>query len=195
MLALLLSAPSPALHKAAERAREAAITACHIPAERLVIEQDEGSTLYSVALKGRDPLSDAQIDCFGDEIAGTADVALSIEDERVSAHYERVRQRDMLANARAMLRHEGLLARVSAVHRRHRETLASFAIRLEQLCHAPPHSVLHATGGAIRIRTDTTRHPTARQNARWFCVVNAAIVAGHDPLTVPPVPPPVSIVY
>jgi hypothetical protein len=29
------------------------------------------------------------------------------------------------------------------------------------------------------------RHPTARQNAREFCAINAAIATGHDPLTVP----------
>jgi hypothetical protein len=195
MLALLLSAPSPALHKAAERAREAVIATCHIPAERLAIEQDEGSSLYSVALKGSDPLSDAQIDCFGDKIGGTADVALSIEDEQVSAHYGRVRQRKMMATARAMLRREAMLGRASAVHRRRGERLRSFAIRLEQFCNAAPHSVLEVTSGTIQIRTDTPKHQSGRQNARWFCVVNTAIVTGHDPITVPLPDPPIVYVY
>jgi len=190
MLALLLSAPSPALHKAAERAREAVIAACHIPAERLAIQLDEGSPLYSVALKGSDPLSDGQIDCFGDKIGGTADVALSIEDEQVSAHYDRVRQRKMMANARAMLRREGMLGRASAVHRHHGETLRAFAIRLERRCGAPPRSVLQVIRGTITIRIGAPEHESARQNARWFCVVNTAIVTGHDPLTVPPPDPP-----
>jgi hypothetical protein len=182
---LLLSAPSPTLHKAAERARNAAIATCHIPADRLVIEQDEGSSLYTVALKGSAPLTTRQLSCFGDRISEGANVALSFGDDDIGAAYDRMRRDSMMANARAHLRSLGLLGRVPRRDRRH-ETLRAFAIRLERFCRAAPHSVLRVTAGHVQIRDDTTRHPAAPQADRWLCVVHAAIVAGHDPITVPP---------
>jgi hypothetical protein len=188
MLALLLSAPSPALHKAAERAREAVITACHIPAERLAIEQDEGSTLYSVALKGSDPLSDRQIACFGATIGPRSDkVAFSIEDARLGVRYDRLAERASLRSARAILRRQGLLKRLPVFDRR-RETLAAFALRLEQLCGAAPRTVLRARGGYLSLRSGVL-HGRARRADREFCIINAGIAAGHNPLYVPLVAP------
>lgn len=194
--ALLLSAPSPALHKAAERARAAIVAACHIPADRLAIEQDEGSSLYSVALKGSEPPTDAQLLCFGATIAPRGDkVAFSFEDERLSARYSALAQREALASARAartgaraILRRQGLLGRLPAFDRR-RETLAAFAIRLERLCSAAPRTVLRARGGYLSLRPRVL-HSRGRRADREFCVINAGIAAGHDPLYVPFIAPP-----
>jgi hypothetical protein len=184
---MLSSAPSPALHHAAERAREAVITTCHISGDRLAIEQDEGSSLYSVGLKGSEPLSDAQIRCFARTIGSAGDaVALSIENESLGARYDRLGQRDTLANARAVIRRHGVLGRLPRFDR-HRGTLAAFAIRLERLCGAQARSVLRVKHGRIALRRDAPRM-TGRRAAREFCAVNAAIASGHNPLYVPVIP-------
>ena|SRR3569623_2064948 len=180
----LVPEPSAEKRAAAERARAAVIAACHIPADRLAIEQDPGSVLFSVALKGSAPLSDKQLDCFATKLAAASDnVALSIEDERVGARYDRLSRRSMVVTARSVLRRQGLLARLPRFDRR-RETLAAFAIRLERLCRAAPHSVLRVRDGHLALRHK------APPGDRTFCTVNAGIASGHNPLFVPMIPLP-----
>jgi len=181
-------------HRAAEAARLRIIAACHIAADRLVVGNDGDPSLDVVSLKGSDPLSPAQLGCFADRLTdGGADVALSIEDERVNKAYDRMRRHRMVTSARADLRRRGLLDRVPHFDRRH-ETLRAFAVRLERLCEARPHTVLRVVDGWITIRDDPPAHQTGPQLRRWFCVTNAAILSGHDPITVVAPPPVPSIV-
>lgn len=190
--ALLLSGMAPETADAAQSAaaaRQRMIAACRIDHDRLVIEHDGDPSFYSIALKGSAPLSAARLGCFADHLAdGQGDfVGFTIEDEHLARAYDRMRRHRMVTSARTMLRRLGLLGRLPTFHR-HRETLRSFAGRLERLCGATPHSVLRVADGRISIRDDTPSHPTARQARRWLCVTDAAILTGHDPITVQPPP-------
>ena len=178
--------------RAAERTRRRIVVTCHIAADRLLVEHDGDPPLYSIALKGAAPLTAAQLGCFADRMAsGGGDVGLTIEDESLSKAYDRLRRRRMLISARADLRHLGLLGHVPRFDHR-RATLRSFATRLERLCGAQPHSVLRVVDGWITIRDDIPAHQTGTQLRRWFCVTDAALLSGHDPIPViaPPTPLP-----
>jgi len=179
----------------AGRIRRTIVATCHIAADRLAVEQDGDPPFYTIALRGGAPLTAAQLGCFADRMAAGGDVGLSIDDERLSKAYDRLRQRRMLISARVDLGRLGLLGRVPRFDRR-RETLGSFAVRLERLCGAKPHTVLRVVDGRITIRNDVPGRRSGAQPGRWFCVTDAALLSGHDPITVvaPPTPVPY-IVY
>jgi hypothetical protein len=193
--ALLLLAASLAqdhvdLSRAEER-RGAVSVRCHIPAERLVAEPGQDGTYTLLGIMGHAALSDAQLSCYA-QMLGVADrVWPSLEDGRLSERYERLRERysariarDRLRSARADLRRRGLLAAVPRFDRR-RETLEAFAVRLEALCGATPHSVLIVREGWLLLGDEV--YDESHDNElfeREDCAREAATAAGFDPWTV-----------
>jgi hypothetical protein len=194
-LALLLLAASLAqdhvdLSRAQER-RGAVSARCHIAAERLVAESGRDGTYTLLRITGHAALSDAQLDCYA-QMLGVADrVWPSLDDGHLSERYERLRARysariarDRLRAARVDLRRRGLLAAVPRFDRR-RETLEAFAVRLEALCGATPHSVLIVREGRLLLGDEV--YDQSHDNElfeREDCAREAATAAGFDPWTV-----------
>ena len=195
MLAALTLAIAPqdlSTAEAAAERREAIIAECGIPAERLEVYTQDDGLGYGVMVKGGWPLSDAQVRCYGTALSGPGGVFPIFEDGAIGERYTMLNARDALLDA-------GVLDQLP-VFRPRRETLAAFAVRLERLCRARPHSALKVVDGNIEI----TGNESDRRNTRDFlyqhCAMQAAIASGYQvfgampPVTYfdlpAPVPPP-----
>lgn len=188
VLLLAAQTPAPVDPAAGERARLRVAVNCRIEADRLAIERTEPD-LAGLVLNGDGPLSDGQLLCYGDALAGS-DLYPSIGNEALSRRYDRLVRQAGHANARRFLRQLGLLSR--APRRLRGEPLEQFARRLERYCGVPRRSVLRAEGGRIML-AEATEAQASRENPRnWLCTYYAAVMAGYDPLTPqPPIPTPV----
>lgn len=175
-LALLLLTPEDDI----AATRDALVSRCAIPVERILIEPDPASDALIATIRGADPLSDAQLDCFGAVLAGRMMVSPSFEDEALDKRYRYVTGRSTLARM-------GLLDRLP-VFDRTRDTLPGFARKLELLCKARPGSMLEATETNIHIRMAALNTSTGKFD-RVICVIDALNASGFDPFRiVEPVP-------
>jgi hypothetical protein len=184
---LLLLAASFAQHHAdlarAEERRAAVSARCHIAAGRLVAEPGEDRSYALLTVKGHAALSDAQLRCYGQMLAGAEHMWPSFEDDRLGERYDTLIARDRLRSARADLRRRGLLAAVPRFDRR-RDTLEAFAVRLEALCGASPHSVLLVREGWIILGDEVFDESHGNELfEREDCAREAATAAGFDPWT------------
>jgi len=182
--ALLLSVALPQevsdARDAAER-RDAIIAMCGIPANRLAVHTQDDGLGYGVMVKGSWPLSDAQARCYGIALSGPEGVFPIFEDAALGERYAMLNARDALLEA-------GVLDRLP-VFRPRRETLAAFAVRLERLCRARPHSALKAVGDNIEITGIEPDRRDPRDFLYQHCAMQAAIASGYQVFgAMPPIP-------
>lgn len=164
-----------------ETVRQAIIAKCGIGADRLAVERVSEPPEDWVMVKGAAPLSDAQLDCFGQTLAGMEMVPFAFDDEALGKRYSRVSGRSGLA---AM----GLLNRLPVFNPK-RDTLRSFAHRLERLCGARRGSLLVVQGENIAVREgafDGDYDPSTHDPA--LCVVAALGASGFEPFGYVPLP-------
>lgn len=151
--------------------RDAIVTRCEIPVERIGIEADEPNDIRIVTIRGAAPLSDAQLDCFGTVVAEAAALAPSFEDEALGKHYARVAGRSNLMSM-------GLLERLP-VFDPARDTLRRFARKLERLCKVRPGTMLEADDGNIHLLRSALDLPSERYEP-VICLISALDASGFN---------------
>lgn len=186
---MLLAAPQDA-----EAVRQAIVSRCAIPADRLVVEQWTDPEMEVLVVKGDGPLSDAQLSCLGTVLAEgwmrEDGVNFTFNDGPLGERYEEVTRRERVAAARANLASRGVLRRLP-VFDRERGDPAVFARRLERLCGGAPGSLLkvqedNSSNIVLRIDGDGPISDTKFQ--RQSCAISALIATGFEPFGA--VPPP-----
>jgi hypothetical protein len=174
MLAALLVTPSPD-DDAAAALRDAIVIRCGIAAERIAIEHWEGEKQPTIVLKGDAPLGDIELNCFGMEIAATGAIGFTIENDAISRRYS------ALAATRAL--DELQRSRPLPVFDADRESLASYAVRIERLCGLRPRSTLRAVRSNIELIDAALNRKGDRTFLRVHCAITAASAAGFSPFS------------
>jgi hypothetical protein len=174
-------------------------TACHIAPDRLAMRR-VGDDFDVLRVEGSAPLSDAQIRCYSEQLTAEGAPYPAFEDDQLGQRYSELAEADQIADdrkqrreARVYLGQRGLLHLLPRYDRRH-ERLAAFAVRLERLCRARPHSALEAIHGNIQISQAALNGPTAHFD-RVDCAMRAAIASGYQVFGARvSMPPPVAVV-
>ena len=196
LLSLLIAQDAGA--KTPDERRVAIARECHIDPDRLTVGKSDFGGYDVLTLTGAAPLSDAQMRCYGDALAAGDALYPVIEDSALGDQYARITEADQIANdraerrrAREQLRRLGLLHRLPRFDPRH-ERLTGFAVQLERLCGAKPHSALVAVRGNIEVTQAALRRGVAHFN-RIDCAVHAATASGYQVFGAPvPIPTPVA---
>jgi hypothetical protein len=160
--------------------------ACHIAPERLVVQHWEDSDYDVLLVQGSAPLSDVQMRCYAEQLIANGAPLAAFADDRLTQRYTAIVRADWAAtqrkermDARAYLRQHGFLNRPPRFDRRH-ERLSDYAVRLERLCHARPHSALEVVDGMIQLTQDSLNGPIDDFEPK-YCAIEAAIAWDYSP--------------